>query len=66
MRQSGDHTSETALSPDLFREIARAAVRQLNVAHAREEVLPLLVDRRSVEIWSADFFDSVIDKVELV
>lgn len=66
MRQSGDHTSETALSPDLFREIARAAVRQLNVAHAREEVLPFLVDRRSVEIWSADFFDSVIDKVELV
>lgn len=66
MRQSGDHTSETALSPDLFREIARAAVRQLNVAHAREEVLPFLVDRRSVEICSADFFDSVIDKVELV
>ena len=66
MRQSGDYTSEAPLSPDVFREMIQAAVRNLDVEQAREEVLPFLLDRRSVEIWSLDFFSSLTDKVETV
>jgi len=66
MRQSRDYTSEASLGADVFRTMLRDAVESLDVEHAREEILPFVLDRRSVEIWSADFFNSLIDKVELV
>jgi len=66
MRQSGDYPSDRPLGPEAFREMLREAVENLNVDRAREEVLPFVLDRRSVEIWSADFFHSLIDKVEFV
>lgn len=66
MRQSGDYTSEASLGADVFRTMLRDAVERLDVEHAREEVLPFVMDRRSVEIWSADFFNSLIDRVEFV
>jgi hypothetical protein len=66
MRQSGDYTSEAPLSGDVFREMLREAVENLDAKGAREEVSPFVLDRRSVEIWSADFFSSLIDKVEFV
>jgi len=66
MRQSGDYTSEASLGADVFRTMLRDAVERLDVEHAREEVLPFVMDRRSVEIWSADFFNSLIDRVKFV
>jgi predicted nucleotidyltransferase component of viral defense system len=66
MRQTGDYTSGSPLSPDVFREMIRSAVEKLDVEHARKEVLPFLLDPRSVDIWSADFFTSLIEKVEIV
>jgi hypothetical protein len=64
MRQSSDYTSDDLLGPDAFRGMLREAVENLDVERAREEVLPFVLDRRSVEIWSADFFTSLIDRVE--
>lgn len=66
MRQSGDYAGEAPLRPAAFREALLGAVRNLDVEKAREEVLPFLFDRDSVEVWSADFFISLIDRVELV
>lgn len=66
LRQSGDYASETPLEPEPFRTMVRRAVDNLEIGHAREEVLPFVLDRRSVEIWSADFFLSLIDEIELV
>lgn len=66
MRQSGDYTAEAPLSPEAFRETVLGAVRNLDVEKAREEVLPFLLDRRSVEVWSEEFLASLIDKVEFV
>ena len=64
MRQSGDYTSEGPLGPEALREMLREAVENLDIERAREEVLPFVLDRRSVEIWSVDFFTSLIDRVE--
>jgi hypothetical protein len=64
MRQSGDYTSEGPLGPEALREMLREAVENLEIERAREEVLPFVLDRRSVEIWSVDFFTSLIDRVE--
>jgi len=66
MRQSGDYTAEGPLSPEALREMLLGAVRNLDVDKAREEVLPFLLDRRSIAIWSADFFASLVDKVKFV
>jgi hypothetical protein len=66
MRQSGDYTSKDPLGPDTFREMLGQAVENLDIERARKEVLPFVLDRRSVEIWSAVFLSSLVDKVELV
>lgn len=66
MRQSGDYTSDGPLEPEAFRDMVRQAVKNLNIEHARAEVIPFLSDPRSVEIWSASFFTSLIDRIELV
>ena len=65
MRQSGDG-SERPLDPGEFQERVRRAVKKFDIERAREEIVPFVFDRRSVEIWSEDFFTSLIDKVELV
>ncbi len=64
MRQSGDYTSKDPLGPDTFREMLGQAVENLDIERAREEVLPFVLDRRSIEIWSADFLSSLVEKVE--
>jgi hypothetical protein len=66
MRQSGDYTSEEPLGHDAFREMLRQAMENLDIGRARDEVLPFVLDRRSVEIWSVDFLSALVDKVELV
>ena len=66
MRQSGDYTLEGRLSPDAFEQMIRQAVETLEVERAREDVLPFLLNRQAVEIWSTGFFDSLIEKVEVV
>jgi predicted nucleotidyltransferase component of viral defense system len=66
MRQSGDYKSERPLEPEEFRNMMRQAVESLEVERAREEVIPFVLDRRSVEVWSAEFFISLIDKIEFV
>ncbi len=65
MRQSGDYTSKDPLGPDTFREKLGQAVESLDIERAREEVLPFVLDRRSVEIWSEDFLSSLGEKIEL-
>jgi hypothetical protein len=66
MRQSGDYTGEAPLGSAGFRKALLEAVGNLDVEKAREEVLPFLFDRRSVEVWSRNFLLSLIDKVEIV
>jgi predicted nucleotidyltransferase component of viral defense system len=65
MRQSGDYTSKEPLGHDAFRKMLRQAVQNLDIGRAREEVLPFILDRRSVEIWSVDSLSDLVDKVEL-
>ena len=43
-----------------------AAAQQVNVAELREEVAPFVRQRRSLEVWSQDFFLQLIDRIEAV
>ncbi|HXV59099.1 MAG TPA: nucleotidyl transferase AbiEii/AbiGii toxin family protein [Vicinamibacteria bacterium] len=64
MRQSGDYTSERPLDGHAFQEMVREAAKNVDIERAREEVLPFVLDQSTVEIWSEDFFSSLIDRVE--
>ena len=64
MRQSGDYSDEEPLTRTRLLEVLRQRVQHLDVAEIREEVAPFVQDRRSLEVWSQDFFLHVIDKIE--
>lgn len=65
MRQSGDYRETDPLDEARFRTLMTVAIEKLDVDQAREEVMPFVVDRRSLDIWSRDFFRSLTDKIEL-
>jgi predicted nucleotidyltransferase component of viral defense system len=64
MRQSGDYSDEEPLTRTRLLDLLRQRVGHLDVAEIREEVAPFVHDRRSLEVWSQDFFLQVIDRIE--
>jgi predicted nucleotidyltransferase component of viral defense system len=64
MRQSGDHADEEPLTRARLLELLRQRVHHVEVAQLRDEVAPFVRDRRSLEVWSQDFFLQVIEKIE--
>ncbi len=44
--------------------MVRGAVESLDIESARDEVRPFVLDRQALEIWSRDFLNALIDKVE--
>ena len=64
MRQSGDYSDEEPLTRTRLLDLLRQRVRQLDIAEIREEVAPFVRDRRSLDVWSQDFFLQVIDTIE--
>jgi Nucleotidyl transferase AbiEii toxin, Type IV TA system len=66
MRQSGDYHGAKRLDAHSFRAMVHEAIGQLDVDHARVEVTPFVVDPRALEIWSRDFFHTLVDEIELV
>lgn len=66
MRQSGDYSSDRPLDAGTFRRMLGDAVQELDIDRAREEVLPFVQDPASVEVWSEEFFTSLIETIEIV
>ena len=64
MRQSGDYRDEMPLTRDRLMELLRQAVDRLNVDRARDDVVRFVRDRRTIDIWSRDFFYEVIQRIE--
>lgn len=64
MRQSGDHADEEPLTRVRLLELLRQSVQQVDVAELREEVAPFVRERRSLEVWSEDFFLQVIERIK--
>ena len=65
MRQSGDISDEGPLTQTRLLDLLRQRILHLDVAAIREEVAPFVQDRRSLEVWSQDFFLQVIDRIEV-
>jgi len=66
MRQSGDWTEAAPLGRVNLLERLRAAVGQLKVDQARQEVERFVRDRSSLKLWSREFFLEIADRIETV
>ena len=63
MRQSGDYSESKPLTPEKLRQLLRRAVDDLDVEQVRREVAPFVRDRRALEVWSQEFFRSIIERI---
>ncbi len=63
MRQSGDWAQSAPLDMDALRRMLTAAIARLDIDQARTEVAPFVRDRRALEVWSPDFFESLISRI---
>ena len=63
MRRTGDYQGDQPLTPARLQHLLRQAVDDLDVEQARREVAPFIRDRRTLEVWSRDFFKNIIKRV---
>lgn len=64
MRQSG-HWSNDRLSYEDLKNFLRDAIETLDVSQARQDVRPFVRNPEALDIWSKDFFMSLVDRIEL-
>ena len=64
MRQSGDFSGSEALSSQRLSRLLIDAIRELDVDKAREEVMRFLSDPGSVSLWSRDFFEEIVVRMQ--
>lgn len=64
MRKSGDYGDEEPLTHARLLDLLRQRVHQADIAELRKEVAPFARDRRSLDVWSQDFFLQVIERIE--
>lgn len=65
MRQSGDYDDGSSLTPLHFKEILQGAINSLDIKKAKTEVKPFLADSAATEVWSRDFFSSLINRIKI-
>ena len=63
MRQTGDFKGDQPLTLTRLQHLLRQAVDDLDVEQARREVAPFIRDRRTLEVWSRDFFQQIIKRI---
>jgi predicted nucleotidyltransferase component of viral defense system len=64
MRQSGDWTGTRSLTEEDFSHLYRQRVAQVDFLQAVNDVLPFIQDPRELDVWSRDFFLSLIGKFQ--
>jgi predicted nucleotidyltransferase component of viral defense system len=65
LRQSGAWTSSQEMTQKDLLEFLEEKFRKLDVEQARKDVLPFLKDQAAVEIWSSEFFLSLLPKIRV-
>lgn len=64
LRQSGGWTASNALDKKALLELLKRRFADLDVVAAKRDVEPFLKDNAAVALWSRDFFDSLLEKLE--
>ncbi len=55
---------DTPLTKSILIELFKKRIRSIDITQAKQDIHPFIKDRRQVEIWSADFFCEIIERIE--
>lgn len=66
MRQSGDWDRKESLTSEAIFQLLKDKITQLNIQAAIADILPFVRDKRKIEIWSHDFFLSLLRQLQFV
>lgn len=66
LRQSGGWNKDQALELKDLHQLLKEKFSQVNFSAAKNDVLPFLRDLAAVELWSEDFFNSLLPKLKVV
>jgi hypothetical protein len=63
MRYSGHFNENISLTREIFLNILKQKIDNLNLNTARKDVIPFLKNPEKIDIWSKDFFLSAVEKI---
>jgi len=66
MRQTKDWSGSEKLNPDILRGLLENKIKNLPIAAAKGDIRPFIKDNRAIEVWSVEFFLSLIPKIEFL
>lgn len=66
MRQSGNWKRKEPLTSTLLLELLENKIAHLNIQAAINDILAFVRDKRKIEIWSQDFFLSLLPQLQFV
>ena len=66
MRQTGDYADAGPLAAQALLQLLHERIDALDIEQARAEVTPFVRDRRSIDVWSADFFHEVVSEINFI
>ena len=66
MRQTGDWHEDGHLSSDDVFELLQDRIDTIDVDQVRREVAPFVKEPRSLDVWSRDFFHSIVARIVAV
>lgn len=66
MRQSENWNRKEPLTKAVFLELLEKKITHLNIQAAISDILPFIRDPRKIEIWSKDFFLSLIPQMQFM
>jgi predicted nucleotidyltransferase component of viral defense system len=66
IRQTGDWRNDSKITGRKLLELLHDRIDTLDIGQVKQEVAPFVKDRRSLEVWSRDFFHSVAARIVVV
>jgi hypothetical protein len=66
MRQSDHWKGKESLTSAFLLERLQNKIAHLNIQAATADILPFVRDQRTIEIWSNDFFLSLLPRIQFV
>jgi predicted nucleotidyltransferase component of viral defense system len=66
MRQSGNWNQEEQLTKEMLLGLLKTKIAHLNIQAAIDDILSFVRDKRKIEIWSQDFFLSLLPQLQCV
>lgn len=55
-----------SLNKENLKELLQARIKEVNFEHAKQDVKPFIKNVNELNLWSVDFFEKIIEKIEIV